>query len=135
MTANDVSKLPPEMLRKGRIDELFFVDLPHEKEREEIFSILLRKFKRDPEGFDVAALSEASRDYTGAEIEQVIVSALFDAFDEGVELHERHLVRAIGDVVPLSSTMTEKISQLRSWAANRTRPATSPFVSPNPRFN
>src|ERR1051326_9216026 len=85
-TANRIEDLPPELLRKGRFDEIFFVDLPGEAERREIFEIHIRKRKRDPEKFDLNTLAAASVGYSGAEIEQAIVSALYDAFDQGRDI-------------------------------------------------
>lgn len=122
-TANDVSQLPPELLRKGRFDEIFFVDLPEEEERAEIFRIHLAKRKRDPAGFDVATLAAASAGFSGAEIEQAVVSALYDAFGAGQELADEHVLKAIRSSVPLSVTMAEQIASLRAWADKRARKA------------
>ncbi|HZH99011.1 MAG TPA: AAA family ATPase, partial [Fimbriimonadaceae bacterium] len=122
-TANDVSALPPEMLRKGRFDEIFFVDLPDADEREQIFSIHLAKRKRDPADYDLKELSGATRGYSGAEIEQVVVGALYFAFDEKRELSQGDLLHEAKSIVPLSVMMREEIAELRSWAEMRTRPA------------
>ncbi len=122
-TANDVTSLPPEMLRKGRFDEIFFVDLPDEDEREQIFAIHLSKRNRPVEGFDLKALAEKTHGFSGAEIEQVVVGALYVAFDADRELSQGDLVEEAGNVVPLSVMMSEDIAELRSWAALRTRPA------------
>ena len=122
-TANDVTALPPEMLRKGRFDEIFFVDLPDRAEREEIFAIHLRKRERPVERFDLAALAEKTHGFSGAEIEQIVVGALYIAFDADRELEQRDLEEEITNVVPLSVMMSEEIGELRSWAALRTRPA------------
>lgn len=124
-TANSIEALPPELLRKGRFDEIFFVDLPSRQEREEIFAIHLRKRRRDPKLFDLAELAELAEGFSGAEIEQAIVSALFDAFDEGREVGMEHIVHCVKEAVPLSVTMREDIAALREWAADRTRPASS----------
>jgi ATP-dependent 26S proteasome regulatory subunit len=124
-TANAIEALPPELLRKGRFDEIFFVDLPAQAEREEIFAIHLRKRKRDPERFGLPELARRTDGFSGAEIEQIIVSGLYDAFDEGREVEMRHLIRCIEESVPLSVTMREDIDALRAWAADRTRPASS----------
>ncbi|AIE83641.1 AAA family ATPase [Fimbriimonas ginsengisoli] len=122
-TANDVSALPPEMLRKGRFDEIFFVDLPDGPEREQIFSIHLGKRKRDVSKYNLKTLSKATDGFSGAEIEQVVVGALFVAFDAGRELQQKDLLTEAKNVVPLSVMMAEEIDELRSWAKLRTRPA------------
>ena len=124
-TANDVSALPPELLRKGRFDEIFFVDLPGETERVEIFSIHLKKRHRDPANFDLALLAKTSHGYSGAEIEQAVISAMYDAFDLGRELTTEDILAVIKQSVPLSLTMKEKIDILRFWAETRARPASS----------
>jgi ATP-dependent 26S proteasome regulatory subunit len=124
-TANNVSALPPEMLRKGRFDEVFFIDLPGDKEREQIFSIHLKKRKRDPKKYKLKALAEATEGFSGAEIEQVVVGALFVAFDDGRELSQKDLITEAEAVVPLSRMMAEDIDELREWAQLRTRPASS----------
>jgi len=122
-TANDVTALPPELMRKGRFDEIFFVDLPVHAEREEIFRIHLARRQRDPAGFDLAVLAAVAEGFSGAEIEQVVISALYDAFDAERDLVQADLERAIRETVPLSSTRREEIGALRSWAATRARPA------------
>ena len=122
-TANDVSLLPPELLRKGRFDEIFFVDMPTMRERDEIFSIHLEKKKRDRERFDVDALIDASRGFSGAEIEQAVISGLYDAFFEGGDLSTERLITACREIIPLSTTMKERIDDLRDWARVRARSA------------
>ncbi|MDX9981980.1 MAG: AAA family ATPase [Lentisphaeria bacterium] len=122
-TANDISRLPPELLRKGRLDELFFVDLPDETEREAIWGIHIRRRGRDENKLDVKAFVKLSDGFTGAEIEQAVSDALFDCFDRGNELDTQSLIRAIGHTVPLSVTMGEEIKRLRQWATNRARRA------------
>ena len=122
-TANDISQLPPELLRKGRLDEIFFVDLPQETERQEILQIHLRKRGRDPNHYDLQALTESSRDFSGAEIEEAINSALYDAFYSQQELANEHVLVALGQTVPLAKTMHEQISRLRNWAEGRARNA------------
>src|SRR5262249_59449054 len=112
-TANRIEELPPELLRKGRFDEIFFVDLPSHTERREIFAIHLRKRKRDPAQFDLDALAEVSEGFSGAEIEQAIISALFDAFDAGREITTEDVIRSVTQSVPLSRTMREQILELR----------------------
>ena len=125
-TANDVSSLPPELLRKGRFDEIFFVDLPASLERQEVFRVHLEKRKRDPRAFDLAELARASVGYSGAEIEESIVSALFDVFYDQSDLATASLLASIRQTVPLSKTMSEDVDKLRRWAEGRTRMATSP---------
>jgi SpoVK/Ycf46/Vps4 family AAA+-type ATPase len=124
-TANDISHLPPELLRKGRLDEIFFVDLPSAKEREQIFTIHLKKRDRNPAGFHLGALSEAAAHFSGAEIEQAIISALFDVFGSRSELSTKHILQAIRQTVPLSTTMDEQIDRLRHWAEGRARNAST----------
>ncbi len=125
-TANDVTQLPPELLRKGRFDEIFFVDLPATGERKEIFRIHLGKRGRDPEQFDLATLGEEAIGYSGAEIEESIVSSLFDVFYEKKDLTTEAIVKVLRSSVPLSKTMSEDMATLRSWAEGRARQATSP---------
>jgi SpoVK/Ycf46/Vps4 family AAA+-type ATPase len=122
-TANDISALPPELLRKGRFDEIFFVDLPAEEEREEIFSIHLRKRGRNPEEFDLDDLAEESAGFSGAEIEQAAISALYTAFEQDRELTTEDIQTALKQTVPLSITMREDIGLVRRWAKGRARPA------------
>jgi SpoVK/Ycf46/Vps4 family AAA+-type ATPase len=122
-TANQISQLPPELLRKGRFDEIFFVDLPDKDERAEIFRIHIEKRGRDPDRFDLAALAEASEGFSGAEIEEGVVAALFDDFDKGQDLTTESIVRSLRATVPLSRTMKEEIDRLRDWARDRARPA------------
>jgi SpoVK/Ycf46/Vps4 family AAA+-type ATPase len=124
-TANQVRELPPELIRKGRFDEVFFVDLPRQPEREEIFRIHLRKVKRDPARFDIAALGQASVGFSGAEIEQAVVSALHDSFYARRELRTDDILKSIRETVPLSTTMRESIEELREWARCRARPVSS----------
>ncbi len=126
-TANDISQLPPELLRKGRLDEIFFVDLPDVAERVEIFRIQITKRGRDASGFPLDLLAAKSVDLSGAEIEQAVISALYDAFYDREELRAEHILRALGESVPLSRTMHEPIAALRAWAAGRAR-----YASPRP---
>lgn len=122
-TANDISQLPPELMRKGRLDEIFFVDLPGEEEREQILRIHLRRRGRDPEAFDLPPLVAASAEFSGAEIEQAIISALYDAFAGGTDLRTEHVLTALRQTVPLSKTMDEQLARLRTWAEGRARHA------------
>jgi ATP-dependent 26S proteasome regulatory subunit len=135
-TANDISQLPPELMRKGRLDEIFFVDLPSHAERADIFRIHLQKRGRDGAKFDVEALADASLNFSGAEIEEAINSALYDAFDARRELTTDHVLNALAQTVPLAKTMDEQISQLRAWAEGRARNASVPrevTLLPRPR--
>ena len=122
-TANDVSQLPPEFLRAGRFDQLWFVDLPDAREREAIWRIHLAKRQREPENYDITALAGATDKFTGAEIEQVVIEALFECFDCDTELNQAALMQAIDQTVPLAVTMSESVTRLRQWAKGRARPA------------
>ena len=119
-TSNDVTKLPPEFIRKGRFDEIFFVDLPDPAAREHIFRIHLAKRKQDPAAFDLAALAAATADFSGAEIEEAIVSGLYTAFAEGQALSTAVVVAEAARTRPLSRTMGERLTALREWAKART---------------
>jgi SpoVK/Ycf46/Vps4 family AAA+-type ATPase len=123
-TANDVSDLPPELLRKGRFDEMFFVDLPNEAERRDIARIHVERRGRDPAKFDFDRLARAAGGFSGAEIEQAIVAALFEAFAAGSDIDTARIEQALRDTVPLSKTMESEITRLREWASGRARPAT-----------
>ena len=125
-TANDISHLPPELLRKGRLDEIFFVDLPSAAERAEVFQIHLSKRGRDVARFDVEALANASVNFSGAEIEEAINSALYDAFYARTELTTVQVLNALTQTVPLAKTMSEQIGGLREWAEGRARNASAP---------
>jgi SpoVK/Ycf46/Vps4 family AAA+-type ATPase len=118
-TANDISKLPPELLRKGRFDEIFFVDLPDGDARRRILEIHLRRRKRDPSKFDLVRLVELTQGFSGAEIEQAVVSALYTAFSREEELDTEAIAEEIQLTKPLSVTMAERIEGLRAWASDR----------------
>ncbi|MFT3683414.1 MAG: AAA family ATPase [Phycisphaerales bacterium] len=122
-TANDIEALPPELLRKGRFDEIFFVDLPGAEARRDIFAIHLRKRKRNPDEFNLDQLAAASEGFSGAEIEQAVSTALCDAFAQGVALNTDHVLAAARTSPPLSVTMAEKMQDLRDWAKGRCVPA------------
>jgi AAA+ superfamily predicted ATPase len=122
-TANDVSKLPPELLRKGRFDETFFVDLPDADTRAAILDVHLRRRKQDPANFNLPLVATATRGFSGAEVEQVVVAALYTAFAAGMPLAQEHLLREAASTRPLSVTMAERIESLRDWARERTVPA------------
>jgi len=131
-TANDVSLLPPELLRKGRFDEIFFVDLPAFAERREIFEIHLKKRRLEPASFDVDALAHASAGYSGAEIEESIINSLFEVFYEKQPMTTGRLLESIRQTVPLSKTMSEDVEGLRQWADGRARLATSDEAAVEP---
>ncbi|MCE1246645.1 MAG: AAA family ATPase [Firmicutes bacterium] len=121
-TANDISQLPPELLRKGRFDEIFFVDLPSDDERKQIFEIHLSKRNRNPAKFDINLLTRESEGFSGAEIEQAVISAMFDAFSDGErEFNANDIARALQETFPLSETMSYQINELREWAKDRAR--------------
>ena len=122
-TANEVSQLPPELLRKGRFDEIFFVDLPSLEDRSQILAMHLAKRKRDPKEFDLESLAAASDGFSGAEIEQAIVAGLYTAWSEDRELDTEILLTEIETAVPLSQTMAERVRELREWARGRAVPA------------
>jgi len=120
-TSNDISGLPPELIRKGRMDEIFFVDLPDAKVRRLIFEIHLKKRELNPDRFNLDMLAEASEGFSGAEIEQALVGARYNA--EQKPLTTDHILQEIGNTSPLSVVMAEPLQQLRQWAAERTVPA------------
>ena len=122
-TANRIDSLPPELLRKGRFDEIFFIDLPTAKERKEILALQLSRRSRDPASFPLDALAQATEQFSGAELEQIVVSGMYEAFADRVALEPRHLDLAIKETLPLAVTMAEDIERLRAWARRRTRPA------------
>ena len=126
-TANNISDLPPELLRKGRFDEIFFVDLPAKDERSNIFQIHLAKYGQQ-NITDYAALAEKSKYFNGAEIEETVKEAMFLSYvedPESTQISIRHLEKAIDQIVPLAQTMKKKIDGLREWASTRARPASS----------
>ena len=122
-TANRVEKLPGEFLRKGRFDEIFFVDLPTLDERQDIFRIHLHKRRSDIERFDLEQLAKVSEGFSGAEVEQALVAAMYEAFAQEREFTQLDIIAAIKSTLPLSKTMTEQVSALRDWARQRARPA------------
>ena len=125
-TANDISQLPPELLRKGRFDEIFFVDLPSEEDRKSIFSIHLTKNNQKPENFGLDKLAKESKGFNGAEIEECVKEAMFSAYTDNPnepKLQILHLLNSIKDTVPLSKTMKDQIEFLRKWANSRAKQA------------
>lgn len=127
-TANDISKLPPELLRKGRWDECWFVDLPDVKERAAIWDIVIEKFDRERTAYDTVVLARASELHTGAEIEAAFVEAMHRAFTKGREPTELDLGQVLSNSVPLAATMSESIERLRHWSQGRARHATDTKV-------
>ncbi|RMF28017.1 MAG: AAA family ATPase [Cyanobacteria bacterium J083] len=124
-TANRVERLPGEFLRKGRFDEIFFVDLPTPEERQDIFRIHLGKRRSDITRFDIEQLAKVSDGFSGAEIEQAIIAAMYDAFAQQREFTQLDIIAAIKATLPLSRTMTEQVTALRDWARQRARPASA----------
>jgi SpoVK/Ycf46/Vps4 family AAA+-type ATPase len=119
-TANDVGELPPELVRKGRFDEIFFVDLPPPPSRAEILALHLRKRGLAPERMRLADLVAATDGFSGAEIEQGIVAALYAAHALGQELNQEHLLAELRKTRPLSVVMAERVAAVRAWAIGRT---------------
>jgi hypothetical protein len=135
-TANDVSALPPELLRKGRFDELFFVDLPNETERASVLHAALRQHGRDPDALKLrhADLVRATEGFTGSEIASLVPDAMFAAFgDDGREINSADLIAVATLVVPLSKTADKKIAELRAWSTGRARPASKEAAAPTTR--
>ena len=132
-TANDISQLPPELLRKGRFDEIFFVDLPLEKERQQIWQIQIAKYGRKPQDFDLAQLAKMTDGLTGAEIEAVFAESLYTAFASKREPSDLDIAGCLSEFTSLAETMSESIKTLRSWARGRARLATKPEAQPQGR--
>ena len=128
-TANDVTALPPETLRRGRFDEVFFLDLPTEDERREIITVHLRKRRREPARFDVPHLARVSDGFTGAELEQAVVDAMYHAFAADLDVQTADIDTAIGRTVPLSRSQREVIERLRAWL-HQGRAQSASFAEP-----
>ncbi len=124
-TANRVADLPPELPRKGRFDEIFFVDLPNFHERLDILKIHLQKRGRPPENFDLETLAKRTEKLTGSELEQLIISALYLSFSRGDDLTDDDLLYSLKESVPLYDTFEEEIKAMREWARKRARPAST----------
>jgi len=122
-TANRIEHLPPELLRKGRFDEIFFIDLPSVAERAEILRIHIERRGRDPLRFDLPALAQEADGFSGAELEQAVIAGLHTAFHRRAELSHEHVLAALRETLPLSTTMADEIARQRGWAKSRTRPA------------
>ena len=125
-TANRINLLPAEVIRKGRFDQVFFVELPNEEERKEILTIHLRRQHLEVGKYDLVLLASATRGWNGAEIEQAVISARITCFAAGRSVEEKDLLTSMGQIVPLSTTMSEQIKAIRSWARTRALPATTP---------
>ncbi len=129
MTCNDVRALPPELLRKGRFDEVFWLDLPTQTEREDILRVTLKQFRREAHPVDVKAVAVACDKFVGAEIAALMRPVLSRAFVDGErEVTTADFLKAVGEVVPLAKTSSSKIDELREWAKTRARPASKPEV-------
>jgi SpoVK/Ycf46/Vps4 family AAA+-type ATPase len=124
-TANRINLLPAEVIRKGRFDQVFFVDLPNEEERKEILSIHMMRNGLDPASFDLILLSSATRSWNGAEIEQAVMSAKITSIANQTKVSQNDMLAAFGKIIPLSRTMEDQLKAIRSWARNRALPATS----------
>ncbi len=125
-TSNDVTVLPPKLIRKGRFDEIFFVDLPNSAERSAIFSIQIARRKADPTKFDLDKLAAASAGFSGAEIDAALQSAMYASFSDHQPLSTQSILEEVAQTVPLSVTRGEDIQRLRGWAKDRAVPATPP---------
>ncbi len=124
-TANDIASLPPELLRKGRLDEVFFVDLPGQSEREEIFRIHLLKRQRNPKLFDLPQIAANADGFSGSEMEQVVIAALYSAYALNRDITTADMLAALAETVPISITAEESITALRRWSVMRARPSSS----------
>ncbi len=129
-TCNNVTVLPPELIRKGRFDELFFVDLPNQSERKQIVSIQLAKRKRNPGEFDLDKVAAAANGYSGAEIDAAVQGALYAAYSEKKPLTTQSLIDALKQTIPLSTTRAEEVEALREWARTRAVPASAVQANP-----
>jgi SpoVK/Ycf46/Vps4 family AAA+-type ATPase len=124
-TANEVEHLPPELARRGRFDEVFFVDLPSAVEREDILALTLRRRGREPGSFALAALAKTLEQFSGAELEQLVASALFRAFGQKRDLSDEDLRAAAREIIPLATLYEEKVQALRAWGKARARKASA----------
>jgi len=129
-TANDLSGIPPEFLRQGRFDDIFFVGLPGDQERDTVFRIHLARRKRDADRFELKTLVDASQGFSGAEIEQTVVGGLFRAFEAGRELETADMAAAAKETYPLSRSRAREIALLTAWASRNAKPASRPPEAP-----
>lgn len=119
-TANEIDQLPPELLRKGRFDQIFFVDLPTQGERYDILSVHLAKHNvPDPEEFDLLSISKSTSNFNGAELAELVKTAMYMAFDQDRAVNNKDLYRAMSQIVPLATTMSERIKEIKRWADTR----------------
>jgi SpoVK/Ycf46/Vps4 family AAA+-type ATPase len=125
-TANRIHLLPAEIIRKGRFDQVFFIDLPNENERKAIFNVHLKKVGSDPSLFDVVFLAKATKGFVGSEIEAAVQASAVEAFNQGRKLNEDDMSKMLTATVPLSRTMDEQIKAIKSWAHDRAMPASKP---------
>jgi SpoVK/Ycf46/Vps4 family AAA+-type ATPase len=132
-TANSISSLPPELLRRGRFDEIFFTDLPHPASRREILSIHLKRKNRNPASFQLDSVVQATEGFSGAELEHCVMEGLFLAYSEKRDLKAEDLVKVAGLTVPLSRLNAEELKKIRTWAAGRARPAEGAPPAQNPQ--
>jgi SpoVK/Ycf46/Vps4 family AAA+-type ATPase len=126
-TANAIEMLPPEVLRKGRFDEIFYVGLPDAAAREQIFRIHLTKLQISSDPFDISVLAESTKGFSGAEIEQAVHSAVFEALADQRPMTQQNLLAMISRTVPLSVTMADQIKKVEAWAFKRAVPASGKF--------
>jgi SpoVK/Ycf46/Vps4 family AAA+-type ATPase len=127
-TSNNVSQLPPELLRKGRFDEIFYVDLPSKTERMEIAKIHIEKRGRKQNDFDCEKIASLTHGFSGSELEEIIVSSMYDAFNQDEELTQGHIEKTVKTMIPLSRTMEDQIKTVRDWAKLRARRASAIHV-------
>jgi SpoVK/Ycf46/Vps4 family AAA+-type ATPase len=125
-TANRIQALPAELMRKGRFDQLFFLDLPHKDDRKEIFRIHIQNNGGDPDAFNLGYLAASTREWSGAEIEQAVKSARIDAYQEDRAFVERDVVNNVVSTIPLSRTMVEQIKAIKDWCYKRAITASRP---------
>jgi ATP-dependent 26S proteasome regulatory subunit len=128
-TSNNVTALPPELIRKGRFDELFFVDLPNSAERKAIFNLQLARHKLNPANFNIEQLAAAAKSYSGAEIDAAVQTAMYDAFSSKQPVTTESLLEALNSTIPLAATRAEEIQSLRAWSRHRAVPASAPEVA------
>jgi hypothetical protein len=130
-TANNIHALPPELLRKGRFDELFFINLPNYEERKEIFTLHLKRFRpMELRNFDIDLMADISKEFSGAEIEQAIVEGMYRAFHEQRDVNTDDILGAIRETYPLASTAREQITFMQAWATQGRARSASKITTP-----
>lgn len=122
-TSNNFTILPPELIRKGRVDELFWIDLPDSSERKDIWNVIIKRYGRKPKDFDIPNLVKKSDKFTGSEIEEVFKSAMFYAFDKGKEVDDDHVVSQLADITPQAITNASQLDKMRAEAKGKLRVA------------